>query len=366
MIFGQLAHPHATRRQLHQKVLCLGEKISCQGFDKRFTPQAEAFLKALLAEVLCQQVSGGLDEGSMLTHFNGVYVVDSTTLANGLKLLTRLNLSNAQVTFEIANGHQHDNAIGLAQAPLPAGALRLGDLGFFDLDAFAAYEAAGLYWLSRYKARTRLFCPVTHRPLELKALLTRHQTLYFPVLVGVKQAVKAYLVARPVSPAQAQSRQQRRTDRAKRKHQPLASDTLALAAWDIFLTNIADGSVEAICALARARWQVEVVFKLWKSFWGLDHLQSQDKIRQSCLFYAKLLALWVAHRLFSLDPHANRSWWQAAQTVRDHALCALYALTSFQTWGDFLIRLAALLPLASRMSKRKAHPLTFQILSFHP
>jgi len=366
LIFGQLAHPQATRRQLHQKLLCTGAVISCQGLDKRFSRQAEAFLQAMLAEVLCQQASSQLNDESLLADFNGVYVVDSTTLGPGVKLLTCLNLSNASVRFELADSQTHDNAIALAHAPLPSGALRLADLGFFDLAAFAAYDEAGVYWLSRYKARTHLLCPHTQQPLDLHALLTSQDRLYCPVLVGEKARLKAYLVARRLSPQHTQSRQQRRADRAKRKQQSLSQATLALAGWDIFLTNIPPCSVDALCALARARWQVEVVFKLWKSFWGVEQRQSGDPIRQRCLFFAKLLALWVSHCLLALDPHTNHSWWQAAQTLRDHAVSALYALTSFQAWHDFLIRLASLLPCASRMSKRKAQPLTFQWLTLLP
>jgi hypothetical protein len=366
LIFGQLAHRQATRRQLHQKLLCTGECISCQGLDKRFNRQAEAFLQAMLAEVLCQQASSQLNDESLLAGFNGVYVVDSTTLAQGVKLLTCLNLSNAGVTFEVADSRTHDNAIALAQAPLPPGALRLADLGFFDLAAFAAYTEAGVYWLSRYKARTHLLSADTQQPLDLHALLSRHDQLYCPVLVGEKARLKAYLVARRLSPQHTQSRQQRRAERAQRKQHTLSQATLALAGWDIFLTNIPPVSVDAICALARARWQVEVVFKLWKSFWGVEQPQSGDPLRQRCLFFAKLLALWVSHCLLSLDPHTNHSWWQAAQFLRDHAVSALYALASFQAWHDFLMRLASLLPCASRMSKRKAQPLTFQWLTFVP
>jgi len=340
--------------------------LTCQGLDKRFTDQAAEFLQAMLGEVLWQQASSHLNDASLLAHFNGVYVVDSTILSNGLKLLTRLNVSNASITLEMVERSSHDNTIALAHAPLPAGALRLTDLGFFDLDAFATYNDAGVYWLSRYKARTHLLCPDTQRPLDLQTLLITQDSFYCPVLVGQKARLKAYLVARRLSPEQTQSRQQRRVYQAKRKQQRLRSDTLALAGWDIFLTNIPPLSVEAICALARARWQVEVVFKVWKSFWGVDRLQSQDNIRQRCLFYAKLLALWVSHCLLSLAPAVNRSWWQAAQTLRDQAVSALYALTSFQTWHDFLIRLASLLPHAARMSKRKAHPLTFQLLTLMP
>jgi hypothetical protein len=357
-----MSHKQATRRQLHESVLCAGNELSCQGLDKRFTAQAEAFMQAMVGQVLCEPAREGLSGQGLLAHFNGVYVVDSTSLDKQHKLMTRLELNSGQVTFDLASTNAHDNRLRLADAELPAGALRLADLGFFDLATLSGYDQAQVCWRTRYKARTHVYLPGSTTPLNLAAFLSQHQQVYCPVWIGRKQQVKAYLVARRVSPQQTQDRQARRAYRAQRKQQPLSASTLALAAWDIYLTNIPDLTVENICALAHARWQIELVFKLWKSFWGLTSVQSTDPIRQRCLFWAKLLAIWLSHALFALDSHPNRSWWQAAQTLRSHATSAIYALVSPHTWHLFLRRLARLLPLTSRMSKRKKRPLSFQAL----
>jgi hypothetical protein len=363
LVFGQIAHPQATRRQLHQKVLYTGDQISCQGLDQRFTAQAAAFLQAMLAAALRQEALSQPIVTGLLGRFNGVWIVDSTVSDQGYKILTWLNLSDGQIKLEIAPVTLHDNRVELTHTRLPAGSLKLGDLGFFDLDTLADYNAQKVFWISRYKASTKLFSAHTGAELDVPALFSHHQTLYLPVLVGVKKKLNAYLVIRRVCDETAHSRQHRRAYRAKRKQRSPSPKTLALAQWDVYLTNIPDFSVDEICALARARWQIERVFKLWKSFFGLELRQSADVIRQTCLFYAKLLALWLVHALMTLDAHVNRSWWQAAQTLRDHALSALYALISPDAWHEFLLRLKALLPLTSRLSKRKGHPLTHQLLA---
>jgi hypothetical protein len=95
----------------------------------------------------------------------------------------------------------------------------------------------------------------------------------------------------------------------------------------------------------------------------LEAATTQDPVRRTCLHSAKLLMLWVAHVLFTLDPELNRSWWQAGQTLRDHALTAVCALQSPLTWATFLQHLAFTLPLTSRLSSRASHPLTFQLLA---
>jgi hypothetical protein len=278
-------------------------------------------------------------------------------------LLTWLNLSTSQIRVEQVAPQVHDNGVKLAHMDLPLGALKLGDLGFFDLDTFESYNEQGVFWISRYKASAQLFCPERGVAIEIEQVLMHKNSLYLPVLVGAKKKLKAFLVVRRVSQETAQNRQKRRAYRAQRKQQALSSKTLALAQWDIYLTNIPDFTIDAICALARARWQIELVFKLWKSFFGLENIQSTDPIRQACLFYAKLLALWLVHVLMSLDTHINRSWWHAAQTLRDHATMALYALVSPQTWLQFLFQLQPVLALSSRLSKRQSHPLNAQLLA---
>lgn len=366
LVFGQLAHAQATRRQLHQKVLYTGDRLSCQGLDQRFTVEAETFLKTMLAEALRQEVLNDQITESLLDRFNGVWIVDGTVSDQGCKLLTWLNLSTSQINLEQVAPHVHDKGVELAHLELPAGALKLGDLGFFDLDTFESYNAQGVFWISRYKASTKLFCAETGAEIQFEQIVMQKNTLYLPVLVGATKKLKAFLVVRRVSPEVAQNRQKRRAYRAQRKQQPLSAKTLALAQWDIYLTNIPDFTVDEICALARARWQIELVFKLWKSFFGLENIQSADPIRQACLFYAKLLALWLVHVLMSLDSHINRSWWHAAQTLRDHATPALYALASPQSWLQFLLQLQPVLLLSSRLSKRHAHPLNAQLLALRP
>lgn len=341
--------------------------MSTQALDKRFTPAAEAFLSALLATALRQHAASADAVASVLTHFNGVYLIDGTQLDVDTKLLTRLNLSDGQMTFELAASRRHDNRIALAHAALPVGALRLTDLGFFDLNAFARTADDGSFWLTRYKARTALFCPQTGRKLDLLARLRQHDQLDCPVLVGTRQRLPARLIARRVSPEQAAQRRQRRSYRAQRKQQPVSAVTFGLADWEIYLTNIPDLPLAAICALAHARWQIEIVFKVWKSFWGLVlPPRTTNPVRYRCLVLAKLLALWVAHQLLRLDPHPNRSWWQAAQTLRDQAVSALAALASTSRWHRFLHRLQALFPQTARLSRRKSRPRTFQLLTDFP
>lgn len=219
-------HAQATRTQLHNTVTYAGDHLTVQGLDKRFTGPAEAFLKSMLAEALRLEALNHRSTEGLLAHFNGVFLVDGTVSDQGYKILTQLNLSTGHIQLEVVPPNQHDNAVDLAHQSLPAGSLRLADLGFFDLDAFAQYDADGVFWITRYKANTKLFDADTGQALDLTQDLPTDQAICRPVSIGVKKRLKAYLIARPTSPQTAQNRHQRRAQRAKRKHQPLSDQTL--------------------------------------------------------------------------------------------------------------------------------------------
>jgi hypothetical protein len=99
---------------------------------------------------------------------------------------------------------------------------------------------------------------------------------------------------------------------------------LAVCAWTVFLTNIpADRlTVAEVLTLARARWQIERLIKLWKSHGTIDESRSQKPYRVLCDVSAKLLAMIVQHWLFlvHLWAYLDRSLVKAAKASRWRAL----------------------------------------------
>ena len=78
-------------------------------------------------------------------------------------------------------------------------------------------------------------------------------------------------------------------------------------------------SHEQAFALLRARWQIELLFKLWKQEALLDEWTGSKPWRILCEVYAKLLAMVIQHWVLLLacwdDPH--RSLMGVAEVLRD-------------------------------------------------
>ena len=334
--------------------------MSAQGYEVRFSASAATFLRAL-ADAATEEVFTDSTLTPLLKRFGGVYLTDCTRVEGEvfpLKVAARLELQQGSLQLSLEALETHDNACAVAQAPLPPGALHIGDLGFFDLKRFAHWRQSGVEWLSRYKTGTLLYTPDGQRlPLE-RLLSATSRTLTLPVLVGADQRLPMTLVAQRLDEVSCQQRLERLRQRAKRNQRPLSARQALLARWTVYLTSLPDLSFAQVHTLYRARWQMERLFKRWKSLARLSTSSTSDPNRRACEVYAKLLAVLVAHWLTQWHGWATPSLSHDKffRLLQQHA--AWFALLCFRfpalfdLWLDLVYRLQP----SALLSRRKARP----------
>lgn len=150
-----------------------------------------------------------------------------------------------------------------------------------------------------------------------------------------------------------------------RKKSRLKPETLALCEWTILVTNLPAEAFtpEEIVCLQRLRWQIELLFKLWKTDLAINTWRSHQPYQILTEVYAKLLLALVQHWLLLLGcwQQENRSLVKAAKTLRKYTFHILAALPDF----TYLLRaLHLILPTLARctVQKRQTRPATFQLL----
>jgi Transposase DDE domain len=394
LVFGWLAAPAATLADLTRAAATAGVTISRQGLDQRFTLRTAAFLRALLEQASQAVVAADPVAIPLLRRFPQVLVLDSTTITlppsladtwpgcgagnttagdAALKVQVRFDLVRGGLdVLDLTAGRASDCASAGQQPALVPGGLRLADLGYFSLAQLAALVAAGGHFLTRLNAQTAVF-DASGRRWELATLLATHcrPDLDRAVTLGVRERLPCRLLARRVPPEVAALRRARLLATAREEGRSPSAALLAVVDWAVFVTSLPASQLtlaEAL-VLARARWQIELLFKLWKSAGLLDRWRTAQTPRILCEVYAKLLALLVQHWLIvaSCWGAPDKSLWQAACGVRSRAPALASALVrSARRLTEELRLLATVLGATSALNTRRRHPTTYQLLLADP
>src|SRR6202035_1960329 len=98
------------------------------------------------------------------------------------------------------------------------------------------------------------------------------------VLILSRRKMKVRLLAARVPPEVAEQRRQRIRQEAKERRRPVSQQKLDLCDWNILVTNAPKEMlcVKEACAVRRVRWQIELVFKVFKSEGKIDETRSKD------------------------------------------------------------------------------------------
>lgn len=380
LIFGWQANANASLEELCQSASQAGVDISVQGLQERLNSRgANAFLYRLLLCSLEYAVEGEAKPSALLRQFKGIYLQDSSKVElpaqfasvwrgnqlnqATLKVQTVLDYQTGRLDFRLVHGRAHD--CPLQTTALPAGSLRLADVGYFKVSVFETLNARGVAWLSRLPARVGIWTDgkVTH---VLDWLNTQEGDCLDQVVELTAQRFAARFIAIRVPPQVAEERRKRVREAAKsRKHSQLKAETLSLCDWTLIVTNLDAQalSVHDALRLLRLRWQIELLFKLWKQHLSLDEWRTQQPGRILTEVYAKLLLALVQHWLLILGcwDEENASLVKATFFLRKQSFLLLSVLHDFAALIRTLSVVLSQL-VRCKIQKRKARPATFQLL----
>jgi hypothetical protein len=322
LTFGFLEKDDLSLNDLAQICADIGVEITAQGLDQRITDKTVAFLKRMFSRAMDAFKNRIPLPLSILQQFKGIYLTDSSVIplsdsmaedypgcgGNGPKASLKV-----QLVFEFLLGNLTQVALRPGREPdqsyrdyiqaIPEGALSIADLGYFVLDAIKAimYDQ-NAYFLSRFLTRISLLTP-EGEPFNLLERLQNGAPgpVEFPVLLGkqAKHRLPCRLIALPVPQEVADQRRHKAKEKARRQKKGLRKEVLALMAWTIFVTNVPVEmlSIQQLTLLYPVRWQIELVFKLWKSHCGLRRIAGFRRERILVELYGKLIGAVLTHFL---------------------------------------------------------------------
>jgi hypothetical protein len=390
LVLTVLLRPAAKNRDYQAMAAKAGVHVTEEAIDHRFTDELVLFLEGILQQAVAQTLAGKAVSTPLLKKFSDVQIGDSTTLtlpdefadrfpgcggsenaglaAMKIQVLWSL-LTGRLLQWQITPGRASDAKSKIAEVLPPAGSLSVFDLGYFSLDRFRRVGAANAYWISRLQHGTKVF-DVAGKSLDLPAFLPRqgeNGLVDMAVLLGEKERLPCRLIAVRV-PEEVASRR-RHTIRVKaRDHGREASqEYLELQGWTIFVANCGEELLtwKEVVVVYRARWQIELLFKLWKSH---NHVAAVElgvsPQRQMAVLYAKLIGVVVQHWILLgvAWNDVQRSLRKAATVLRDWIVLLLAVWDDGESLCSLLGRLGTAIAKTARITRRRKRPSLFQLL----
>jgi DDE family transposase len=300
--------------------------FSKQALHRRCGKELVKFLELLLASVLGHFTRSDCPT-ELFKHFGRVLLQDSTALALDPSLArhfpacgnqhqSKLASIKVQAIFELCSqkwlhfqlGCLTDNdqkASPLILNHLQPGDLVIRDLGYAVLKVWREITQRGAYFLSRCRSDFALFDPHGRQPIELLDLLRDHSQLSAELLVGAQEQLPVRLVALRLPAQLAAQRRRRARANAKRDSKlRLTKRYLKLLDWTILLTNVTPEQMnpQQLLEAYSCRWQIEVLFKTWKSHFQLRLLPRRNPLWVQIQLLAKLLAIALLQSIFAPNP----------------------------------------------------------------
>jgi len=366
MTEGLFAQPDATLNQMAAMAKEINPtlEISGPGIHQRIDETGVEFLKILLKEALSISTKKVIDESipDLLKPFGRVYLLDSTYISlpeslsalwegsggdaseAGMKLQLMIDYKSGNyVNIVPTNGITPDQSYIMEAVKLVTqGELIIDDLGYFNTDALFDLSEKGGYFLSRLNHQVCLYKEDESKALikfdlvkELKKAQKRGiGSCEFEVwLIKENTRMKVRVIAERMPDNVAKERRRKARQNAKKKGYTPTDKHLFLLSWGLYITNVPVDiwETKSVSIVYRLRWQIELVFKSWKSYHGLTFLKGERKERIECFIYGRLIMMVI---IAFLSSSIRRYLWNTKKrelsflkTVRHFQLKAYKALS---------------------------------------
>jgi len=365
-------------------------KITKQSLHDRFTGKAVLFVKSCLDNLLAQKIQYQDDVNVLKSHFNRVRIKDSTkfSLPNsfsnkykgyGGALHNSSSMISIQFEYDFLSGQSMDLRLtdGVKNDQSDAREfthdiqekdLFLRDLGYCTLNFLARVDAAKAYFVSRLAPKTHIYNSKTaEEPIDVKNYLKKikkYKLNYIEVAVylGKKERLATRAVISLADKATYEKRVKKTSKHARSKGMQVSDTFKTRAKLNIMVTNVPVAFLKAenIRKIYSLRWQIELIFKVWKSQATIHEFSTGKIERFECQLYGKLIWIilnmsiftWLQHRIYKTK-NILCSIWKYFKYVKNQSEQLLEATKSPRKIIDLMDELIEIAPKILILEKKK-------------
>jgi hypothetical protein len=332
-----------------------GVSLSAQGLNERFNERTVQFLKRLFLQVFQKKICPVTT--SLVNRFTRIRILDSTSFQlpssyadtykghggggseAGLKIQLEYDLISGEfLETHVGNAVSNDCRYGQKRTQtLDPGELSLRDLGYFSMDDLEKISERQAFYVSRIRWNTQVYQKgkdgtwILLNLEELTKELTEGQTLELSdVYIGFHQKHKTRLVIYRLTEAEWTKRLAHHK-KEKKKMPKLASRI------NLLITNVSKENLpyDQVYGLYSLRWQIEILFKTWKSIFRIHQVKPMKIERFQCHLYGQLIGLCLVASI----TYRMRKWiWEKKQKEISEYKCVYIIQIYFLSIHDVLFK----------------------------
>lgn len=301
--------------------------VSKQGLHVRFKESTTLYLKSILGQLSFQHTQS-IDEG-WLGSFNNVRIKDSTKfvlpeeyadMMEGFGGVSSKSATCIQYEYDLKKGTILDLSITSAKRPdskdardtkdnIQAKDLVIRDLGYYSIDVMKHFIDKRAFIISKLNTHTLIYNMKDNQYVQIEfdklyQWFSKHniKQIEKQVYVGAESKLPLRIIISLVPEEVFAKRMQKINKYNKRMGHKTSEDYANRARFNLIITNITDEiPMDAIIALYHMRWQIELVFKIWKSTFGIHKTGQMKYYRWLSLLYAKLILIVIYwHKILPL------------------------------------------------------------------
>lgn len=307
--------------------------VSNQAIDKRFSQKCVEFIKIIFEKLLKSTVKSRVKIPNKLDkYFNRIRILDSTgfqlpdkfniiypgsggnSTSAGAKIQLEFELKSGEfINVDVGSGKDNDCTYGKSiRDTIEELDLILRDLGYFNLDDYEDINKKGAFFISRAKLNTAIYILRNADEMEYyknglpKKSSMRKRIDFSEIMKNMKEGetieIKEAFVGedkmlpvRLIAYKHTAKELEKITEAAKkdstRKGKAKSDKTMNLLGICIIITNIPNGIITSkhLYETYSLRWQIELIFKTWKSVYNMAKIRNVKIERFQCQLYGKLI-----------------------------------------------------------------------------
>jgi hypothetical protein len=325
MLFSDLDHDQLSLQNCCDDLAHQHQKsLSKVALHKRFNSRSFDFLKAVLAEQMASKLH--LPEGAVWRPFNRVIIADSCKFALPQQFAKDYPahsgnraraLMNIQYSFDLKHGNWEgfeltkatESDMVYAKKPsqhIYKDDLHIRDLGYVSHDYLRKIVKEEAFFISRLHPLWKPVLCDTGKMVDWVSLyekMKQTQTVYSETMITIGKGRTAFncrLIAIPVPEEVWAERIRKAQIRAKSVKYNLTDAYRHRCRFSLYITNTSPEMLGAaeISQLYRLRWQIELVFKTWKSLFNIHKVKAVKKDRLECQLIAKFIWILINWKVF--------------------------------------------------------------------